>query len=80
MAVCHSEQPLNQSLKKPESFTTLRHTANPSLLLACGTFSSTFGQLASDPLALVRTHMQTQGSSVLPERIPIKHRETLCMS
>ena len=31
------------------------------LLLACGTASSTCGQLASYPLSLVRTKLQAQG-------------------
>lgn len=31
------------------------------LLLACGTVSSTLGQLCSYPLALVRTRMQAHG-------------------
>ncbi|XP_042700093.2 mitochondrial adenyl nucleotide antiporter SLC25A23 isoform X2 [Chrysemys picta bellii] len=41
-----------------------RNTADPGILvlLACGTMSSTCGQIASYPLALVRTRMQAQAS------------------
>ncbi|NXX70000.1 SCMC2 protein, partial [Spizella passerina] len=41
------------------------NSADPGVfvLLACGTISSTCGQLASYPLALVRTRMQAQGES-----------------
>lgn len=40
-----------------------KNTADPGILvlLACGTMSSTCGQIASYPLALVRTRMQAQG-------------------
>lgn len=41
------------------------NSADPGVfvLLACGTMSSTCGQLASYPLALVRTRMQAQGNA-----------------
>lgn len=52
-----------QALKKNwlEKYAT--DSANPGVLvlLACGTASSTCGQLASYPLALIRTRMQAQG-------------------
>ena len=35
------------------------------VLLACGTMSSTVGQLASYPLALVRTRLQAQGKLIV---------------
>ena len=34
------------------------------VMLACGTTSSTLGQLASYPLALVRTKLQAESKSV----------------
>lgn len=37
------------------------------VLLACGSVSSTCGQLASYPLALVRTRMQAQGEAFGPQ-------------
>lgn len=44
------------------------NSADPGVfvLLACGTMSSTCGQLASYPLALVRTRMQAQGKASRP--------------
>ncbi|KAM9099334.1 calcium-binding mitochondrial carrier protein SCaMC-3 isoform X2 [Sarcophilus harrisii] len=44
------------------------HSADPGILilLACGTISSTCGQIASYPLALVRTRMQAQDFSAAP--------------
>lgn len=47
--------------------------------LACGTLSSTFGQIASYPLALIRTRMQsetgTHRSSMVGMFRSILHRE-----
>ena len=52
-----------QTLKR---FYIQRHTrgADPGILalLACGTASCTCGQLASYPLALVRTKLQAKGT------------------
>ncbi|XP_026880864.2 calcium-binding mitochondrial carrier protein SCaMC-1-like isoform X2 [Electrophorus electricus] len=51
-----------ESLKNAWLSQYARDTANPGVLvlLCCGTVSSTCGQLASYPLALVRTRMQAQ--------------------
>lgn len=52
-----------QTLKNAWLSRYAKDTANPGVLvlLGCGTISSTCGQLASYPLALVRTRMQAQG-------------------
>ena len=39
------------------------------VLLACGTLSSTCGQLASYPLALVRTKLQAKGNFIILHKI-----------
>ncbi|XP_072366373.1 mitochondrial adenyl nucleotide antiporter SLC25A24-A-like [Scyliorhinus torazame] len=53
-----------ETLKKAWLNKYAQDSANPGILvlLACGTISSTCGQLASYPLALVRTRMQAQAS------------------
>lgn len=58
---------LSQTLKNSWLQRFATDSADPGVfvLLACGTTSSTCGQLASYPLALVRTRMQAQGESLL---------------
>lgn len=53
-----------ESLKNAWLSRYAKDTANPGVLvlLGCGTLSSTCGQLASYPLALIRTRMQAQAS------------------
>ncbi|KAJ8277966.1 hypothetical protein GJAV_G00082220 [Gymnothorax javanicus] len=53
-----------ESLKNAWLARYAQDTANPGVivLLCCGTISSTCGQIASYPLALVRTRMQAQAS------------------
>ncbi|XP_078114570.1 mitochondrial adenyl nucleotide antiporter SLC25A24 [Sander vitreus] len=50
-----------------------KDSANPGVvvLLGCGTLSSTCGQLASYPLALIRTRMQAQASLEGSEQLPM---------
>jgi len=54
----------HQSLKNFWLSRYAKDSANPGILvlLGCGTLSSTCGQLASYPLALIRTRMQAQGT------------------
>ncbi|GCB81354.1 hypothetical protein scyTo_0021381, partial [Scyliorhinus torazame] len=56
-----------ETLKKAWLNKYAQDSANPGILvlLACGTISSTCGQLASYPLALVRTRMQAQGKMLI---------------
>ncbi|KAJ8409482.1 hypothetical protein AAFF_G00228830 [Aldrovandia affinis] len=53
-----------ESLKNAWLSRYAKDTVNPGILvlLGCGTISSTCGQLASYPLALIRTRMQAQAS------------------
>uniref|UniRef100_A0A4W5PKF7 Solute carrier family 25 member 24 n=1 Tax=Hucho hucho TaxID=62062 RepID=A0A4W5PKF7_9TELE len=53
-----------ESLKNAWLSSYAKDTANPGILvlLGCGTISSTCGQLASYPLALLRTRMQAQAT------------------
>ncbi|XP_056453668.1 mitochondrial adenyl nucleotide antiporter SLC25A24-like [Gadus chalcogrammus] len=53
-----------ESLKNAWLSNYAKDTANPGILvlLGCGTISSTCGQLASYPLALLRTRMQAQAT------------------
>ncbi|KAK7889552.1 hypothetical protein WMY93_025112 [Mugilogobius chulae] len=50
-----------------------KDTANPGVLvlLGCGTISSSCGQIASYPLALIRTRMQAQASVEGSEQMPM---------
>ena len=47
------------------------------VLLGCGTISSTCGQLASYPLALVRTRLQAAGLFVCVNKIFARNQFTL---
>lgn len=59
----HHFSAVSQTLKNTWLSYHAKDSANPGVLvlLGCGTISSTCGQLASYPLALVRTRMQAQG-------------------
>lgn len=63
MLIHYQLSPAPQSLKNTWLSYYAKDSANPGVLvlLGCGTISSTCGQLASYPLALVRTRMQAQG-------------------
>uniref|UniRef100_A0A3B4C3G1 EF-hand domain-containing protein n=1 Tax=Pygocentrus nattereri TaxID=42514 RepID=A0A3B4C3G1_PYGNA len=63
-----------ESLKNAWLSNYATDTANPGVLvlLGCGTVSSTCGQLASYPLALVRTRMQAQASLNSTEQLSMR--------
>ncbi|XP_041696062.1 calcium-binding mitochondrial carrier protein SCaMC-1 [Coregonus clupeaformis] len=64
-----------ESLKNAWLARYAKDTANPGILvlLACGTISSTCGQLASYPLALIRTRMQAAASIEGSEQMTMNH-------
>lgn len=64
-----------QSLKNTWLSYHAKDSANPGVLvlLGCGTISSTCGQLASYPLALVRTRMQAQGKLSSLSSVKVSH-------
>lgn len=68
-----------QSLKNLWLSHYAKDTANPGVLvlLGCGTMSSTCGQLASYPLALIRTRMQAQGTTHLKTQFNLDINEEL---
>lgn len=67
---CHTYQ----SLKNLWLSKYAKDTANPGILvlLACGTISSSCGQVASYPLALIRTRMQAQGTKPISTEMFLK--------
>lgn len=76
---------LLQTLKNSWLQHFAKDSADPGVLvlLACGTTSSTCGQLSSYPLALVRTRMQAQGRTSPPPPSPhadLLHPSLLCPS
>lgn len=59
-----------ETLKK--KYLSSHNTEQPSflVLLACGSASSTLGQVCSYPLALVRTRLQAQGELITKKNLP----------